>query len=132
MAAVPPERGGMAAGAVNTARQLGFAFGIALLGTVFSSRISSVLTDRQVRGAGPIAHQVSGGQAGRVLAAAPAAARRSLDSALHASAVSGLQYVFLVAGIVGLVAAALTYLLVRPTGETAPAHAHAAAEPAPA
>ncbi|UFS96812.1 MFS transporter [Nocardia huaxiensis] len=35
MAAVPPQQGGIAAGAVNTARQLGLALGIALLGTVF-------------------------------------------------------------------------------------------------
>jgi len=38
MAAVPPQLGGMAAGAVNTARQLGFAFGVALLGSVFAAR----------------------------------------------------------------------------------------------
>jgi predicted MFS family arabinose efflux permease len=38
MGAVSPDRGGMAAGAVNTARQLGFAFGIAVLGSVFESR----------------------------------------------------------------------------------------------
>ncbi|WP_433684011.1 MFS transporter [Nocardia sp. CA-119907] len=35
MAAVPPLQGGIAAGAVNTARQLGLALGVAVLGTVF-------------------------------------------------------------------------------------------------
>ena len=35
MAAVPGPRAGMAAGAVNTFRQLGFALGIAVLGAVF-------------------------------------------------------------------------------------------------
>ncbi|WP_327119521.1 MFS transporter [Nocardia sp. NBC_01730] len=35
MAAVPPRQGGTAAGAVNTARQLGLALGVAVLGTVF-------------------------------------------------------------------------------------------------
>ncbi|WP_067572121.1 MFS transporter [Nocardia acidivorans] len=35
MAAVPPHQGGTAAGAVNTARQLGLALGVAVLGTVF-------------------------------------------------------------------------------------------------
>lgn len=35
MAAVPPQQGGIAAGAVNTARQLGLALGVAVLGTVF-------------------------------------------------------------------------------------------------
>ncbi|MBF6329586.1 DHA2 family efflux MFS transporter permease subunit [Nocardia transvalensis] len=37
MAAVPPQQSGTAAGAVNTARQLGLALGVALLGTVFRS-----------------------------------------------------------------------------------------------
>jgi EmrB/QacA subfamily drug resistance transporter len=132
MAAVPIERGGMAAGAVNTARQLGFAFGIALLGTVFSARISTVLTGRSVSGANSVAHQVSGGQAARVLGSASASGRQTLEQAVHASAVSGLQFVFLVAGIVGLVAAVLTFVLVRPAAEASQAeHAHAP-EPAPA
>jgi EmrB/QacA subfamily drug resistance transporter len=37
LAAAPPERGGMASGAVNTFRQLGFALGVALLGTIFTA-----------------------------------------------------------------------------------------------
>ena len=41
MAAVPPRSAGMAAGAVNTARQLGFTFGVAVLGGVFSARVAS-------------------------------------------------------------------------------------------
>jgi EmrB/QacA subfamily drug resistance transporter len=36
LAAVPHERSGMAGGALNTFRQLGFAFGVAIFGTVFS------------------------------------------------------------------------------------------------
>jgi len=39
LAAVPRERAGMASGAINTARQLGFALGIALLGTVFQTSL---------------------------------------------------------------------------------------------
>ena len=38
LAAVPKERSGMASGIVNTARQLGLAFGVAILGTVFTAR----------------------------------------------------------------------------------------------
>jgi MFS family permease len=37
MGAVPPERAGMAGGALNSARQLGLAIGVALLGAVFSA-----------------------------------------------------------------------------------------------
>src|SRR5579859_2099020 len=69
MAAVPIQRGGMAAGAVNTARQLGFAFGIALLGTVFSARVASALSTRHVPKSDNVAHAVSGGQATHILAA---------------------------------------------------------------
>ncbi|MEU9110613.1 MFS transporter [Streptomyces sp. NPDC048483] len=36
LGAAPPQRAGMASGAVNTFRQLGFAIGIAVLGTVFA------------------------------------------------------------------------------------------------
>lgn len=39
MAAVPPQRSGMAAGALNTARQIGMALGIAALGTVFTGML---------------------------------------------------------------------------------------------
>ncbi|GAA2753055.1 MULTISPECIES: MFS transporter [Kitasatospora] len=39
LAAVEPRRAGMASGTVNTARQLGYALGIALLGTVFQDRV---------------------------------------------------------------------------------------------
>ncbi|WP_051393291.1 MFS transporter [Glycomyces arizonensis] len=40
MSAVPPERGGMASGALNTARQIGMALGIAALGTVFTDGLA--------------------------------------------------------------------------------------------
>jgi len=41
LASVPHERSGMAAGAVNTMRQLGFALGIAVLGAIVHGRIGS-------------------------------------------------------------------------------------------
>ena len=47
MSAVPMQRGGMASGGMNTLRQLGFAFGIAALGTILQSRVGAVLTDHQ-------------------------------------------------------------------------------------
>ncbi|RXS69050.1 MFS transporter [Streptomyces sp. TM32] len=39
LGAAPPHRAGMASGAVNTFRQLGFALGIAVLGTVFAKSL---------------------------------------------------------------------------------------------
>jgi EmrB/QacA subfamily drug resistance transporter len=134
MSAVPPQRGGMAAGAVNTSRQLGFAFGIALLGSVFSARIESVLRHHDVANAAKTAHLVSGGQAGRVLAQAPASGRAHLDTALHAATVSAVQYTFLVAGVIGAIAGLLVLWLVdspKPTHHQAPSPAEQkqAAEP---
>ncbi|NUT50741.1 MAG: MFS transporter [Saccharothrix sp.] len=53
MAAVPPTRGGMAAGALNTARQLGMALGIAALGTAFATRADfRALADRAATASG--------------------------------------------------------------------------------
>ncbi|MFE0374097.1 MFS transporter [Streptomyces inhibens] len=39
LGAAPPQRAGMASGAVNTFRQLGYALGIAILGTVFTTAL---------------------------------------------------------------------------------------------
>jgi hypothetical protein len=111
MAAVPVQRGGMAAGAVNTGRQLGFAFGIAVLGSVFSTRAASVLDSRGVAHGARVAKAVAGGQARRLLAGAHGDPR--LDASLHAAAVSGVQWSFLVAGLVGVVAGLVVLALVR-------------------
>jgi MFS family permease len=41
LAEVPRERSGMAGGALNTFRQLGFALGVAVFGTIFAHRVSA-------------------------------------------------------------------------------------------
>jgi EmrB/QacA subfamily drug resistance transporter len=119
-AAVPPERGGMAAGAVNTTRQLGFAFGIAVLGGVFNSRAHTVLTDHHVPSAGAAARAVAGGQAPVLLAHAPSGARAATLDAIHAAAISGVRSTLLVAGIVGVLAGLLVLVMTRPA-KAAPA-----------
>ncbi|MEC3914724.1 DHA2 family efflux MFS transporter permease subunit [Nocardia sp. CDC160] len=45
LAAVPPQQSGTAAGAINTARQLGLALGVAVLGTVFRNTGSGKTPD---------------------------------------------------------------------------------------
>ena len=125
MGAVPPQRGGMAAGAVNTARQLGFALGIAALGSVFATRASSVLGDRGVPQAGSVAKALAGGQAKYLLDAVPARFHDALDSALHASAVSGLQWAFGVSGVAGIVFGAVCWGLLRAPKREAAAEAPA-------
>jgi EmrB/QacA subfamily drug resistance transporter len=118
MSAVPPQRGGMAAGAVNTARQLGFAFGIAALGSVFTARAQGVLSDHGVPSAADAARAVAGGQSSILLSHVPSGLRAAADSAVHASAVSGVQSTLAVAGAVGILAGLLVLVLVRPSGVT--------------
>ncbi|MCX4094986.1 MFS transporter [Nocardia sp. alder85J] len=62
MAAVPPQQSGIAAGAVNTTRQLGLALGVAMLGTVFRGRAGA---DRRI----PLSQFVSGLDAAVTVAA---------------------------------------------------------------
>ncbi|KJE19340.1 arabinose efflux permease family protein [Frankia torreyi] len=120
MSLVPAERGGMAAGAVNTTRQLGFAFGIAVLGSVFTARAQGSLSARGVPDAAQLAHAIAGGETPALLLTAPSAGRRFLDSAAHGAAVTGIQATFVVAGAIGILAGLLVIVLMRP------ADAHAA------
>jgi hypothetical protein len=102
MAAVPVSRAGMAGGAVSTSRQLGYAFGIAVLGDVFSGGL------QHSAGAG-LASALSGGQAGAVVAHSP-----GLAPLVHQAFANGLALTFLVAGGIGVVAGILVFALVRP------------------
>jgi EmrB/QacA subfamily drug resistance transporter len=108
MAAVPRERGGMAAGAVNTGRQLGFAAGIGILGSIFSSRVDALLP-----GGSQAAHAVTSGGSAAVLAAAPEGSRAALDAAIHSAVGGALGTVFLVAGVLGVVGGGAVALLLR-------------------
>ena len=109
MAAVPPRRAGMAGGALSAFRQLGYAFGIAVLGEVFRGGLQHA--------AGPaLAGTLSGGQAGAVLARTPA-----LAPVVHRAFADGLDLVYTVAACLGLSAAAVVFALVRPRRDTGPA-----------
>ncbi|MFF7593656.1 MFS transporter [Streptomyces mirabilis] len=99
LAAVPPERAGMAGGAVNTVRQLGYALGVAVFGTVLTSRMQDTLSH-------DAAHTLAGGGAG--------ALRGPLsEHALRAAFASGLDSASVAAGVTGMVAGALVLVLVR-------------------
>lgn len=121
MSVVPLERGGMAAGAVNTARQLGFALGIASLGTLFAVRIQSSLTAHSMPHASEAADAIAGGQAKLVLAHAPIHAHATTDHLIHLSSVDGLQLTALVAGVLGVVGGVVAGALIRPSARPAAA-----------
>jgi EmrB/QacA subfamily drug resistance transporter len=102
MAAVPGSRAGMAGGAVSTFRQLGYAFGIAVLGEVFRGGLT------RVAGSG-LAGGIGGGEAGAVLARSD-----SLAHLVRQAFADGLDQMFAVAGFLGLVASAAVFAFVRP------------------
>jgi EmrB/QacA subfamily drug resistance transporter len=111
MAAVPGSRAGMAAGAVSTFRQLGYAFGIAVLGEVFHSGLA--------RAAGTtLAEALGGGEAGAVMGRSPA-----LAPLVHRAFASGLDATFVVAAGLGAVAGVLVLVFVKPSKAPAPAPA---------
>ncbi|MEU9133984.1 MFS transporter [Kitasatospora sp. NPDC048540] len=127
MAAVPGARAGMAGGALNTARQLGNALGIALLGAVFRAGLADGL--RGGGGADPqgTADALSGGQAGALVARAGEGARPALEHLVRGAFAAGLRDTFLVSGAFGLAGGVLVLVLLR-----RPAAVGAAGVPGPA
>lgn len=125
LAAVEPARAGMAGGAVNTARQLGYAFAVAVFGTVATARMSESLPREA-------AHTLAGGGAGALRGTFP-------EHALRSAFAAGLDAALVVAGCTGLVAAALVLALVAPprtpepgvTESAAPALSQKRAAPRP-
>ncbi|HMD91430.1 MAG TPA: MFS transporter [Trebonia sp.] len=114
MAAVPHSRAGMAGGAVSTFRQLGYAFGIAVLGEVFRGGLT--------RAAGPqLAGPLGGGEAGQVMARSG-----ELAHLVRQAFADSLDVMFVVAAGFGVAAAVLAFTLVRPRPSAA------AAAPSPA
>ncbi|MFD0419395.1 MFS transporter [Streptomyces sp. NPDC127108] len=119
LAAVPPRDAGMAGGAVNTFRQLGYALGVAVFGTVLTSRMQDAIGQ-------DAAHTAAGGGASAL------AGQVSAHDVREAFA-AGLNGASLTAGAVGVAAGLAVLLMVR----TKPASGagqtpSTAAEPTPA
>jgi EmrB/QacA subfamily drug resistance transporter len=102
MAAVPWQRAGMAAGALSAFRQLGYAFGIAVLGEVFRGGLTHVAGSA-------LSGQLGGGEAGAVMARSPA-----LSPLVHHAFATGLDVTYGVAAGFGVIAAIVVFFLVRP------------------
>ncbi|MGC0365888.1 EmrB/QacA subfamily drug resistance transporter [Rhodococcus sp. 27YEA15] len=113
MSSVPPTRGGMAAGAVNTARQLGLVFGIALLGTVFQARVSREFADAGIADANTAARAVAGGGGNELIGAVQSGARAEFASVVHSAFAAGLNITFYTAALVGIVGALVSIALIR-------------------
>ena len=96
---------------MNTMRQLGYAFGIAVLGSVFSARMGHVVAHQGGRPA--VAQAISGGQAQRLLAGLPAGHRDVLDQVVHAASAAGLNATFLLAGALALAGSVIVLAAMR-------------------
>lgn len=115
---VAPDRSGMASGINSTFRQVGTATGIAVLGAIFESAISSRLAPKlagtpAAAHARQIAHAVAAGGTPSVLHRVPAAARHQASLAIHSAFAGAMNEILLVGGVIALAGAALGLLLVR-------------------
>jgi EmrB/QacA subfamily drug resistance transporter len=117
IAVVPPARAGMASGINNTFRQVGIATGIAALGTLFSTRVETKLADSLAgtplgARASHLSEQISAGGED-VLGKLPRGQRETVLNAIDSAFVSGLDEIFLIAGILALVASVAALVLVK-------------------
>jgi hypothetical protein len=115
---VPPERSGMASGINSTFRQVGVATGIAVLGSIFQSQLTSALAPRlagtPVAGQlHSVAHAIAGGAAQSVLARVPHALHARADVAVRGAFASSLNDILLVGALIAFVGALLSLWLVR-------------------
>ena len=113
-AAGPEERSVLAASrAISTMRQLGAAIGVAVLGSVFATRLSDELSSRlsafsQLSGQGPqMAGLVLEGRRAAAVSAVPANVRPVLLSAVQTSFAAAMHEVLLVASAVGVLSGLL-------------------------
>jgi hypothetical protein len=145
---VGPQQAGMASGVNTTFRQIGIAVGSALYGTILAGTLRSGLRHQLagIRGLAPLASQIAAavtqGNAGAVIAAAPAGARGRLAAAIAVAFTGSLNDLLIVSGVLALVGGILAMVLIRrkdfiarqpaphDTGQNAAA-SHPAAQPAP-
>ena len=116
---VDAQRAGMASGINSTFRQVGIATGIALLGTLFSSRVTSEVLAATagipgLAGQGPkIASAVGSGAVSQTIQTLPAALRQQVGELTRAAFTSGLDRILLVAAIIVLVSAVIAFFAIR-------------------
>jgi hypothetical protein len=98
---------------VNTMRQLGFAIGIAVLGSLFAARAAASFQAARIPGPDELSHALAGGQAGRILAQADPTHAAAAGQLVHSAAIAGLHGAFWAAGIIGVAAGIAVLALVR-------------------
>jgi EmrB/QacA subfamily drug resistance transporter len=129
---VPPARAGMASGINSTFRQVGIATGVAALGAVFQSRISSELATSLPQAPSSFSDAVSSGATHQAVASAPPQFRDQALSAANDAFVTAFNEILLIAAAVSIVGGVLGLLLVRQSDFVAPPAGEPTAEPAAA
>jgi len=144
LAAVDPAHAGMAAGMVNTLRQVGTATGVAVLGALYASRVTTATLHALAGLPAPpgaaqrLALAVASGAGTRVAAVVPPAARAAVTHAARAGTASGLNDVLLAAAALAALGAVAGFAFgpdparQRPSTPVPGAHTELAARPTPA
>jgi EmrB/QacA subfamily drug resistance transporter len=116
---VAPARAGMASGINSTFRQVGIATGIALLGTLFSSKVSDEVLAHvsqvpALAGHGPqLAAAVKSGTMSRTIDQLPTAVRPTVGTITKTAFTAGLNSILLVAAIIALVSGVVAFATIR-------------------
>jgi len=129
---VTPVKAGMASGINNTFRQVGVATGVATLGAIFQSEISSKLSALGTSTPPGFADAVASGGAQAAIQAAPPGSRAELTTAANQAFISGFNEILLVGAAVAIAGAVLGFVLVRSSDFVAEQGSETAAEPAAA
>ena len=116
---VAPQRAGMASGINSTFRQVGIATGIALLGTLFASKVTNEVVNGvsaipALTGQGPrVATGIQSGETAQILLGLPASARPQVAVLAQTAFTAGLDLILLVAAITALAAGVVAFLTIR-------------------
>ncbi len=129
---VPPQQAGMGSGINNTFRQVGIATGVAALGAIFQSQVSSRLAELAPKAPPSFADAVSSGGIHAAVQAAPPGTHAQLTTAANQAFISGFNEILLVGAVVALVGAVAGFALVRSSDFVGAPEGEAAAEPAAA
>jgi len=113
LAVVPQARAGMASGINSTFRQVGIATGIAGLGAIFQSRISSELALSVPQAPDAAADAIASGAIDQAVAGAPPEFQAHALDAANAAFITALNELLLVGAAVAIVGGLLGLLLVR-------------------
>jgi hypothetical protein len=117
---VRPQQAGMASGINSTLRQVGIATGIALLGSLFASKVTDEVIARAAAVPGlsgrgtEIAGAVKSGQVQRLFASLPGPVRPAVAGVTRAAFTTGLDEILLVAAIIALVSGVIALAAIRP------------------